>query len=320
MALMFPRAFRAGFEGERRVYEGLRQALDDRWWVFHDRTIVAHGEEGRIDLILMHRGYGLALLAVVDGEQEIAEEPAREAVREMLLSRGFPQLFGGVPAIVVLAVDPARLEAIGERIRAAFAAAAEAALADPDWVEWVADLLARPDDFETSTATPPAFRAGEPESAAAEDGKSEKPGEMPSFAGRLILGGAVALVLVALAGLALSWNSGRKEMAGAAVARPPIAATAALASPAPADQMPQDDSAAPLAALPPTGDANAAGREQAASPAPPSPAVAHPQAAELPAGEHARALRRQEQRRAQQPWWRRFEPGTPQLNQNNRAN
>src|SRR4051812_39608809 len=150
MALMFPRVFRAGEAGERLVYEALRRDLDDRWWVFHDRTLVAQGEEGRVDFVLMSREHGLALLAVVEGEEEIAEEPAREALRAMLAERGFERSFGGVPPVVVLAVDPARLDGAAPALRGAFASVPAPALADPDWVEWVADLLARPDDLDVS--------------------------------------------------------------------------------------------------------------------------------------------------------------------------
>src|SRR4051812_12967019 len=153
MALMFPRVFRTGEAGERLVYEALRVELDDRWWVFHDRTIVAAGEEGRVDFVVMNRDRGLGLLAVVEGDEEIAEEPAREALRTMLRERGFEGVFGKLPPIVVLALDSARLDDAGGQVRRRLADTPSPTLADLDWVEWVADLLARPGDLDVSTET-----------------------------------------------------------------------------------------------------------------------------------------------------------------------
>jgi hypothetical protein len=327
MALMFPRAFRDGETGERLVYEALRHELDDLWWVFHDRIIVAHGEEGRVDFILMHRERGLALLAVVEGDEEIAEEPAREALRTMLADRGFERVFGGLPPVVVLAVDPARLDDLGGRIGGAFAGTQADALADPDWPEWVADVLTREDDLATSTETPPAAAAA-PEPLENDDS--------PRFAGRrgelTVAALAVGVALMLLAAVAVAWSP---DGAASTTAVRPEAAVAGTLAPAGGLTVKNDAEASAVAApagnsVPPGAaePANDAGGTTAvgyplpppAKPAPPPRAIRQSAEPRSAGDSHGAAHRAQPRHVENKPWWRRVEPGGPQLNQNNRAN
>jgi hypothetical protein len=344
MPLMFPRelsAARSTDDGERRVYEALKRDLDDRWWVFYDRIVVAHGEEGRIDFILMHHERGLALLAVVGEDVDIAEEPAREAVREMLRGAGFGDLFGSLPAIAVVRADPARLDGLGRRVDAAFGSGPPAPPRDRDWVEWVADRLSRPGDFDTSAATPVALTGGAghlaaPARAPARLEEGEEDGGLgftgPARRQSVVVGGAAALIL--LAAIVITWPAAER---GAAPPPGPAAAAAATTRQAAAGPVPS----APVAAAPTGQDATAGERGLSGSSEPPVndgageaahplPAPPPPRAAPRHAAQTARAVpaepphstvaQRNQQRREQRRWWQRIEPGTPQLNQNNRAN
>jgi hypothetical protein len=338
MALMFPRELtgpRATDDDERRVYEALKRELDDRWWVFYDRTIVAHGEAGRIDFVLVHPARGIALLAVAGEDVEIAEEPAREAMRDMLTGAGFQDLFGSVPAISVLRADPIRLDGLGSRVDDAFATSPPATPGDRDWVEWVADRLSRPDDFDMSAAAPAAFtgaadRAAAPErvsvpaDAAVDDG-------LPGFTGparrqTAVVGGGAALIL--LAAIAIAWPHGEHAAAPPALSAPSPAAAEAAAPPPPrpiiATAPIGEDEVAPRSELtggaePPTSDAV----PEAAPPEPVDHSARHAaQPTRAVRGERPRATvaRHAQHRRERAPWWQRIEPGTPHLNQNNRAN
>jgi hypothetical protein len=316
----------------------LKRELDDRWWVFYDRTVVAHGEEGRIDFILMHRDRGLALMAVVGEDIEIAEEPAREAVRDMLGGAGFGDLFGSLPAIAVVRADPARLEGLGRRVDAAFGAGPPAPPRDSDWVEWVADRLSRPGDLDTSAATPAAFTDGSGRPAAPVKARA-RPEEAdedagPGFTGpvrrqSVAVGGAAALIL--LAAIVIAWPSGERH----AAPPPGAAAGAALAAPKPAAG-PVSEAVAVAPTGPGASESGFSGSSEApvdnraGEAAPALPAQAPPRAAPRHAAQVARTIpaeaphstvaQRNQQRRDQRPWWKRIEPGTPQLNQNNRAN
>jgi hypothetical protein len=308
---MFPRAFSvdtgAAAAGERAVYEALQRRLDERWWVFHDRTIEAHGEAGRLDFVVLHPDRGIALVAVVGTGEEVAEGAARDAMAEMLASRGFAAVFGGVPAIVVASIDPARLDAVDETLDAAFDAAPSVPLSDPDWVEWVADLLARPEDLAIAKSAaaldddePAPVAMPAPPPAPAASGYPATPRWIHSFGERRRLAfAAAALTLAIVAAISVAWAPRRATT---------VAAAPQIVMDRPEPPM-VDERAAGLdarnAALPDDAQRADADESGAAASAAPPPRAA--------------AARRAEQRHWP-AWRRRWEPAPPHVNQDNRPN
>jgi hypothetical protein len=299
MALMFPRAFRAGADetavGEQAVYAALRSGLDDQWWIFHDRLIEADGETGRIDFVALHPRRGIALLAVVAPGEEAAEEPAREAMRSMLLGQGFETLFGAPPPIVVVALNPAGLEAVAETLAAALADAATLVPADPDWVEWVADRLTDPADLEaTASPIPSREPAGATGPAGARSARSWR--DRP----RLALAGGAGLVLLVVGGMLAAW--------------PPVGPTTAALERRSLTARPEppkvDERAAGLDPLPTAQAGEIFDRTDGAA--------SVGQGEEAPQPARSSAARRAGRQRTPGPGWYRHEPGALPPNQDNR--
>src|SRR5262249_35505130 len=142
-------------------------------WVFHDRTLETAGEAGRVDFVVLHPDRGIALVAVLFEGEEFVEPSARDAMCAVLVQLGFIAQFGALPPVVVVPVDPQQADTAAETLAAALDTTAAPSVADPDWVEWLADRLARPGDLETTPAPSVPER---PVSAGRPDAASDRPG------------------------------------------------------------------------------------------------------------------------------------------------
>jgi hypothetical protein len=120
--------------------EPLPPALLPGWRAIPHAIVRARGEEGYIDLVALHPGKGVALLAFLEKDQVADPEEARTAFAEMLREVELAQRFPGSLPVVALAVaEPA--DDLDQRLERAFAGESAPTL-PPGWVEWLAERLA----------------------------------------------------------------------------------------------------------------------------------------------------------------------------------
>jgi hypothetical protein len=136
---------------DRRSYGALRRRLDANWWILRNRRFAASGEECTIDFVLLHRDYGIALVSLEPEEYAVPDLAIRIA-RAALAERGFAARFEGTLPIVFLTTGPQPGAELAARIARALGGEAALDIADPSWVEWVADVLAG-DDLAAGGAT-----------------------------------------------------------------------------------------------------------------------------------------------------------------------
>jgi len=193
-------------------------ALIPGWRSLPRAILRVGGEEGFLDLVALHRDRGVALIALLDEEEEASPEEAIAAFRAMLEEAGFSQRFPG--ELPVLAWSERREEAdnLGASVARRFAASPPASVGE-NWVDWVAERLA-PTPLAAVEPEPPRLLAplrdepppvAEAAIAAPEDG----PPVALSAPRRswldwgASLGFAVGIALAAAIGLAMLTHSGR---------------------------------------------------------------------------------------------------------------
>ena len=145
MARMFPASFPAHkgapvAAAERLLFARLERALDAGWTVIHDCEVSAHGETGTIDFVLIHRGFGVALLGLAEPD-DADPEHAVSAMRAMLDANGFSRRFPGRLAVAALTLPPDDKRDPRAAVEAAFAALPPSAIADPTWADWLIERL-----------------------------------------------------------------------------------------------------------------------------------------------------------------------------------
>jgi hypothetical protein len=121
--------------------EQLSRALGETWRCIPDAVIRAYGEEGRVDLALLHPEHGIALVGFLDEGEEASPDEATEAFRAMLREDGFAGHCPGDVPVRAFAVPPSAVTALPDTLREA-CAAAPASTAPPEWVDWLAGRLA----------------------------------------------------------------------------------------------------------------------------------------------------------------------------------
>lgn len=113
------------------------------WRCVSPAIVRAGGEEGFIDLVALHPGRGVALIALLDAGEEASPEEAHAAFRTMLEEAGFRLRFSGELPVVALAERRADADRLAATVERRFAALPRPELA-PDWVEWVTERLLPP--------------------------------------------------------------------------------------------------------------------------------------------------------------------------------
>src|SRR5260370_8665543 len=130
------------------VLEALRTRLESPWWVFCNRILETHLGRGTIDFVLAHPGFGILLLTLDEPTDKASSAPSARAVLGAFLEeKGFFDTVGGPVAIRQIDITQIESEeALPSSLLAAFGAGDQIGATDPDWVEALADLLARPDE------------------------------------------------------------------------------------------------------------------------------------------------------------------------------
>lgn len=213
-------------------------ALISGWRCVPNATIRAYGEEGFVDLIALKPARGVALIALLDADEEASPEEARAAFRAMLADEGFADAFPGELPVVALAEPRAAADRLGAAVERAFAELPRPSVAG-DWGEWLAERLApvppavaaeppRPrlvaplrDEMpakpsDEALLAPP---RDETPPATAEGGAIAAPAEAPPLSQALVsrgwldwgasVGFAIGIVLAVLIGLAFFSHGGR---------------------------------------------------------------------------------------------------------------
>src|SRR5690348_6142901 len=99
------------------------------------------GEEGSLDLVALHPGRGVALIAFLDDGEVASPEEARSAFLTWLGDEGFHRRFPGELPVVALAVPrQASTAELAKRLDLAFAATPAPGLSE-GWVDWLGDQL-----------------------------------------------------------------------------------------------------------------------------------------------------------------------------------
>jgi hypothetical protein len=102
------------------VSTALGEALGRRWRVVADAVVRVAGEEGSVDLAVLHPRHGIALVGFVAQGEEASPEEAVAAMRAMLAELETARRFSGeiavVPVIVPLGL--AKSEAAGKKLAA----------------------------------------------------------------------------------------------------------------------------------------------------------------------------------------------------------
>jgi hypothetical protein len=213
----------------------------EEWWVLRDCLQRRPDEDavGGVEpagWVVLQQALGIAIATA-----ENAPAGAEEQVRNRLRQSGFAEMFTGELPIVSVRLDAAADPAISllDRIRAAFVDPPVAlSVDDPDWPEWVVDVLAPP---ARSAEEPAASEPSAPDAARHRPPVGASRSALPP---QLIWAFGTVSLLALLAGvLAHGGAASRSE-----TARGPQAVYVALAAPpVPADGEP------PIAALgPPT--------------------------------------------------------------------
>jgi hypothetical protein len=143
---------------ERLLFERLAAELDAGWSVVHDCALRAAGESGTVDFLLIHAGFGVALLGLAEPDGAADPEAAVAAMRTMLGEIGFTRRFHGEPPVVARTL---RGDEPGKLVDLLFAGARASAIGDPTWPEWLVHRLTESRDAIVGlVATPSAVDPG----------------------------------------------------------------------------------------------------------------------------------------------------------------
>ena len=139
---------------ERILFERLSRELGAGWTVIHDCAVQAHGEAGTIEFVLIHGGFGLALLGIAEPGEATDPEPAIHAMRTMLGEIGFTRRFRGEIAIVARTLHAEEAGNLGSLVEALFDRQLASAINDPTWPEWLIGHLAPAADPVSQAPSP----------------------------------------------------------------------------------------------------------------------------------------------------------------------
>ena len=124
------------------AYGMLSRRLKADWVLLRDCRIATAREQYAVQLVMIHRDFGIALIAFRD-ETYTFPDIAMRLTREFLLQEGFRERFAGLPPIVFITAGEGEAREVPGYIARAFAAEAANTIADPEWADWSARVLAR---------------------------------------------------------------------------------------------------------------------------------------------------------------------------------
>ena len=145
------------------------------WRCIARAVIRVAGEEGYVDLVALHPGHGVALIAFLNEDELASPEDARRACLEWLREEGLDRRFPGELPVVALAVPRlASADELAEHLARAFATLPPPGVGT-DWIDWLADHLV---PSRVNAATPAAIPL-----AASRDSDEPEPASGPALRG-----------------------------------------------------------------------------------------------------------------------------------------
>lgn len=140
------------------IPEGVRReppppALIPGWRCLPRALIRANGEEGYVDLAALHPARGVALVALLEPDEEASPEAARTALRAMLEQQEFEKRFPGELPVVALVHRRAAAERLAAAVEDAFAGLTRPGVAE-GWIDWLAERML---PAAAAAAAPPAL-------------------------------------------------------------------------------------------------------------------------------------------------------------------
>jgi hypothetical protein len=121
----------------RMALEGVFGQLDHGWLILVDLRLDGPADATDADYVLLHPDCGIALIDVILSR---TGDPAGH-LREFLENEGFFEQFPGTLPIVRLVLKPTETVSFRRRLDTAFTEDAPIAIANPDWVAAINDLL-----------------------------------------------------------------------------------------------------------------------------------------------------------------------------------
>jgi hypothetical protein len=180
------------------MYGALCRRLEASWHVLRHCRISIKGEEYVLQLVIVHRDFGIGLIAF-RAEQYTFPELAIRLTRDLLRRHGFHERFSGHLPVVFIAADPKDAPDMPVRIARAFADERRIEVSDPLWAEWAARLLGRTasegrqgDTGGTTPDSPIDMDAPKNEAAAAPKSPRRSGRLLALAAAPLLLGGGIA--------------------------------------------------------------------------------------------------------------------------------
>jgi len=134
-----------------RAFGALRKRLPASWHLLRDCTISHEGELYLVQLVIIHRDFGIGLIAFRN-DAYTDPELAIRLTRQVLSARGFERRFPGHLPVVFVAA-PRQGRELPQIITNAFAAERAIGITNPDWSETALSALA-PGAEETYRASP----------------------------------------------------------------------------------------------------------------------------------------------------------------------
>lgn len=122
--------------------------LPPEWLLLLERRI----EGTPVDVVLIHPNIGVALVDLAPH----SPEAVLDGLRARLEREDFARFFPGELPLVAVSIAEDEIDAIGERLAAAFDAVPLLAIADGDWADAVVELLLLPSDVTMAPAGAPA--------------------------------------------------------------------------------------------------------------------------------------------------------------------
>jgi hypothetical protein len=123
-----------------KIYGALCRRIPAKWHLLRKCTLNVDGQCHFVQLIILHRDYGIGL---IDFRHENYSFPALaiRLARDMLCSRGFDELYPGHLPIVFISARLAEARSLPARIAAEFESNATIGVRDPSWADWAFDAL-----------------------------------------------------------------------------------------------------------------------------------------------------------------------------------
>lgn len=118
-------------------------ALIPGWRCFKRAEFRVEGEIGFVDLAALHVHRGVALVAMLEPNEDASPEEAQAAFRAMLQEAEFDKRFPGELPVVALTIRLAEADQLAASVERAFASLTPPSLAE-DWVDWLAERLSPP--------------------------------------------------------------------------------------------------------------------------------------------------------------------------------